>query len=113
MYPETKEAIRRTLQVCQILWSMDVYEYIRLLEITDKIEFPNRHSIAVSLQEKFKDEVISNEEFERLIDAALIEELRIKYSEAAIEAGFDAGQGLAMLEYAAILRDLEDGYEEL
>jgi hypothetical protein len=112
MYPETKEAVRRTLRVCQILWSMDDCEYIRLLEATDKIEFPNRHGIAVNLQEKFKDEVINNEEFEHLVDAALIEELRIKYSEVAIEAGFDAEQGLAMLEYAAILRDLEDGYEE-
>jgi hypothetical protein len=113
MYPETKEAVRRTMRVCQILWSMDPEEYKELLLVTDEIKFPSRDEIAIRLRERFKDEMIGDEEFARLIDAELIEELRTKYSDAAIDAGFDAEQGLAMLEYAAILRDLEDdGYEE-
>ena len=113
MYPETKEAVRRTMRVCQILWSMDPDEYQRLLEATDAVEYPTRNMITVRLRERFRDEVIGDDEFARLVDAELIEELRTRYSDAAVAAGFDAEQGLAMLEYAAILRDLEDdGYEQ-
>lgn len=113
MYPETKEAIRRTMRVCRTLWSMDPEDYACLLAVTDAIEFPNRPEIEARLRERFKDEVIGDEEFERLVDAELIEELRTRYSDAAVDAGLDAEQGLAMLEYAALLRDLEDdGYEQ-
>jgi len=113
MYPETKEAVRRTMRICQILWSMDPEEYIRLLEATDAIGFPSRDEIGARLRERFKDEVIGDDEFARLVDAELIEELKTRYSDTAVDAGFDPEQGLAMLEYAAILRDLEDdGYEE-
>jgi len=114
MYPETKEAVRRTMRVCQILWSMDSDEYIELLEATNAITFPSRDEIAARLRERFKDEMIDDEEFARLVDAELIEDLKTRYSDVAVDAGFDPEQGLAMLEYAAILRDLEDdGYEEL
>ncbi len=112
MYPETKEAVRRAMRVCQILWSMDPEEYALLLEATDAIPFPTKEEIGLRLRDRFKDEVISGEEFARLVDAELVEELKARYSDAAVDAGFDAEQGLAMLEYAAILRDLEDdGYE--
>lgn len=113
MYPETKEAVRRAMRVCQILWSMDPEEYSRLLEATDAVEFPTRGGVAARLRERFRDEVIGDDELARLTDAELVEELRTRYSDAATAAGFDAEQGLAMLEYAAILRDLEDddGYE--
>ena len=111
MFAETKEAVRRTIQVCQVLFSMDPDDYGRLLEVTNSITFPDRNEVAKVLRGKFKDEVISEEEFVGLIDAALVEELQTKYSDAAVEAGFDAEQGLAMLEYAAIIKDLEeDGY---
>lgn len=108
MYPETKEAVRRAMRVCQILWSMDPEEYVRLLEATDAVPFPTKEEIGLRLRERFKDEVIGEEEFARLVDAELVEELRTRYSDAAVDAGFDAEQGLAMLEYAAILRDLDD-----
>jgi hypothetical protein len=101
------------MRVCQILWSMDPEEYDRLLLATDAIVFPSREEIALRLRERFQDEMIGDEEFARLVDAELVEDLRTRYSDAAVAAGFDAEQGLAMLEYAAILRDLEDdGYEQ-
>lgn len=100
------------MRICQILWSMDPEEYIRLLEVTDAIEFPNKDEISKRLHERFKDEMIGDEEFAQLVDAELVEDLRTRYSDAAVDAGFEAGLGLAMLEYAAIIRDLDDGYEE-
>jgi len=114
MYPETKEAVRRAMRVCQILWGMDSEEYVRLFEVASAVEFPTRNIIATRLRERFRDEVIGDEEFACLVDAELIEELKTRYSNAAVAAGFDAEYGLAMLEYAAILRDLEDddGYED-
>ena len=96
------------MRVCQALWSMDPEEYDRLLLATDAIVFPSRKEIALRLRERFKDEVIGDEEFARLVDAELIEDLRTRYSETAVAAGFSAEHGLAILEYAAILSDLED-----
>lgn len=111
MYLETKEAVKRTISMCQILFSMDLEDYIELLEITNLIKFPTREEISKNICERFKDEVIDEDKLSHLIDAELIEELKNRYSEAAIDAGFTAEQGLAMLEYAAILKDLDDdGY---
>jgi len=114
MYPETKEAVRRAMRVCRILWGMDPEEYDRLLKETDAIEFPSRSEITERLHDRFRDEVIGGEEFANLVEAELVGELKTKYSKAASDAGLDPEQGLAMLEYAAILRDLEDedGYGE-
>jgi hypothetical protein len=108
MYPETKEAVRRAMGVCRVLWSMDPEDYVRLLEATDAVDFPSRAAIEAGLRDKFRDEVIGDEDFARLVDAAILEDLKTRYSDAATEAGFEAEQGLAMLEYAAIMRDLED-----
>lgn len=108
MYQETKEAVKRTLRICRILWGMDQDEYDSLLDATNAVVFPDRNEIAARLRERFKDEMLGDEELARLVDAELIEELRARYSDAAVDAGFDAEHGLAMLEYAAILRDLED-----
>jgi hypothetical protein len=92
---------------------MEPEEYDRLMLATDRIEFPTRDAIAAHLRERFGDEVIADNEFACLVDAELVEELRARYSEAAMGVGLDAEQGLAMLEYAAIIRDLEDdGYGE-
>lgn len=91
---------------------MDQEEYDSLLEATNAVAFPDRCEISARLRERFKDEMLGEDELARLVDAELIEELRTRYSDAAVDAGFDAEHGLAMLEYAAILRDLEDdGYE--
>jgi len=92
---------------------MDQDEYNRLLAATDTITFPNRDDISERLRERFRDESLNDDELSSLVDAELVEELRILYSDAAENAGLDPEQGLAMLEYAAILRDLDDGYGEL
>lgn len=111
MYSETKEAVKRAINVCQILFSMDFEDYTMLLEATNLVNFPTREEVLKSLCERFKDEIIDEKELSHLVDAELIEELKNRYSEAAVDAGFTTEQGLAMLEYAAILKDLEDdGY---
>ncbi len=110
MYPETKEAVRRAIQVCQTLWTLTPEEYEQLLLATDAIKLPKREEIVARLKERFRDEMIVEEEFDQLVDAELLEELKTRYSCAATNCGFEEGYGLAMLEYAAILSDLEDSY---
>lgn len=111
MYPETKEAVRRTLRICRLLWGLDREDYDELMRATGDLRFPDRSQVAARLRERFKDEVIGDEEFAQLVEAEILEELKTIYSDAALEIGLDAEHGLAMLEYAAIMRDLEDdGY---
>jgi len=112
MYQETKDAVRRTLRVCRLLWSLDQDDYDGLMRDTCELTLPDRNQVAVRLRERLKDEMISEEEFAQLVEGEILEEIKTMYSNAALERGLHADYGLAVLEYAAIMKDLgDDGYE--
>lgn len=107
MYPETKRAVRRVLRVCEILWGLPPDEYQCLLAATDAIELPDRPSIVKHAQALLGNEA-DPDEVGRAADDMLLKELKRRYAAAAEGAGFDCEHGLAMLEYATILMDIEE-----
>lgn len=110
MYPETKRAVRRVLRVCEILWGLPPDEYQRLLAATDAVDLPNRPAI-VKRAEAILGSEADPDEVERAADDMLLKELKKRYAAAAENAGFDREHGLAMLEYATILMDMDEGNE--
>lgn len=107
MYPETKRAVRRVLNVCEILWSLPSDEYQCLLAATDAIELPDRSSIVKRAETALGDGADADE-VARTADDMLLKELKRRYASAAESAGFRREHGLAMLEYATILMDIKE-----
>lgn len=107
MYPETKRAVRRVLRICDTLWSLEPENYHRLLAATDAVKLPGRPD-AVKRAQASLGEGCDPDEASRLADDILVKELKRRYIEAAEEAGFDQEHGIAMLEYATILMDLDE-----
>lgn len=107
MYPETKRAVRRVLKICDILWSLDEDDYMELLLATDAVELPDREAMTKTAAAALEEEA-DPEELSRATDDLILKELKRRYAEAAEEAGFDREHGLAMLEYATLLMDLEE-----
>jgi hypothetical protein len=107
MYPETRRAVRRVLRICDILWSLDEREYADLLCATDAVEMPDRQE-AVKKASEILGENPDPGELSKTADDLILKELRGRYVEAARQAGFGSEHGLAMLEYATMLMDLDD-----
>lgn len=96
MYDETRRAVRRALDIGKILFGLGQERYEQLVNITKDIPPPTKEEIQV-----LKDQGLSlNEAIEGWFQKA--------YSSAAVEAGFEERHGLAMLAYAALLKDMEE-----
>jgi TRAP-type C4-dicarboxylate transport system substrate-binding protein len=90
MFIETKVAVRKTIEVCKILFFMSQEDYNKLIEETQKIIFPTAEEInSLSYQQE---------------EAASIL-LKEKYKRAALNIGLDEKYGLAILEYLSLLED--------
>ena len=92
MYNETKLAVRKAISACRVLFSMDKREYARLLEISSQVKIPTYEDLLhYDIPQK----------------EAFVEELKKRYKEAAVNAGFTEEQGIAMLNYAALQKGLK------
>ena len=107
MYPETKRAVRRVLRVCELLWSLPSEDYQLLLEATNAVEMPDRPSLVKRAKASLGEEADADE-IARMTDDLILKELKRRYAMAAEVAGLEPEHGLAMLEYATILMDLND-----
>ena len=95
MYEETKKAVRKAFQIGKIIFSLGPEKYSILLKTVASV----RHPSTKELQSYLDDGVC--------LEDALIMELKTRYKTAALRAGFTERQGLAMLEYAAMLEELK------
>ena len=94
MTDETKAAVRKAFNVGRILFFMGSNKYNKLLKATSEVR------LSKTKVDSFIKEGRSTEE-------AMVYVLRDMYGEAAISAGFTRKQGIAMLEYAAMLEELK------
>ena len=96
MYEETKKAIKKVLQVSKIIFTLGEDKYNKLLKAVGSIKHPTQKELKPYLDDGL------------CLEDALITELKYRYMTAAVEAGFTKRQGLAVLEYAAILEELKN-----
>lgn len=95
MYDETKKAVEKAFKIGKIIFSLGPDRYNQLLKVTQSIRFPTNKDLTPYLKDGF------------CLEDALITELKRRYMEIAERAGFTKKQGLAMLEYAAMLEELK------
>lgn len=96
MYEETKIAVKKAFEVGRILFSLGIEKYNKLLEITKKIKAPSLEEL-----NKYVESGLS-------VEDAFIFVLKDRYKKAAVSAGFTERQGLAMLDYAAMLEEMDN-----
>jgi hypothetical protein len=95
MCEETKIAVIKAFEIGKIIFSIGKERYSLLLKVTSSVKYPT------------KSELVDYIEEEGLCrDDAAILELKRRYREVAVNAGFTEEQGLAVLEYASMLEDL-------
>lgn len=96
MFEETKLAVKKAFEIGRTLFLMGSKKYNELLHITSRVRPPTIQEINVYVEDGFT------------MEDAIIEILRDRYKQAALDNGFTEQQGLAMLEYAAMLEELKD-----
>jgi len=96
MYSETKVAVKKAFEIGKIIFSLGGERYSELLKAVSSVHPPTREELSRYL--------IDGVPFED----ALIIEIKKRYKRAAIKAGFTERQGVAMLEYAALLKELQN-----
>jgi hypothetical protein len=96
MYNETKLAVKKAFDISKRLFFMGYENYLKLLETTSKVAMPTEKEVASYVEDGLPAE------------DAQIAALKEKYKQAAVEAGFTEDQGLAMLEYAAMLEEMKE-----
>ncbi|MFA5048346.1 MAG: hypothetical protein WC516_04985 [Patescibacteria group bacterium] len=94
MYEETKSAIKKAFEIGRALFFMGPKRYSELLSATSKVKPPTIQELNTYVEDGW------------VMEDAVIEILRERYKQIAIESGFTEKQGLAMLEYAAMLEEL-------
>jgi len=94
MYNETKVAVRKAFEVGKLLFSIGGKKYMTLLNATSKIKPPIKEELEQYLKEGAS------------LEDAIIKEMKKRYKDAALSAGFEAKHGVAMLEYAALLEEI-------
>jgi len=110
MWPETKEAVRRAFWICEMLWGLPDDKYGRLLKETGAVKFPTKTEVRQAVIDDLAEKSLNLEleEVQVLIEDRIIAELKSSYAAAGESAGLTADHGLAMLEYVALLKELED-----
>ena len=96
MFEETKTAVLKAFEVGKVLFKMGAEKYNKLLEATIKIKPPTIEELEVYIEGGM------------VMEDAMIEVLKERYVEAALNAGFTKEQGLAMLSYAAMMEEIDD-----
>ena len=96
MYEETKIAIKKAFEIGRELFLMGAQKYTELLAATSRVRPPTIQETNVYVEDGMS------------LEEAIIEILRERYIQAAQDAGFTEDQGLAMLEYAAMLEEMND-----
>lgn len=94
MYNETKIAVRKAFDIGRTLFFMGPRKYKELLNITERIRPPTTKDISELVKSGMS------------LEDAMISLLKERYIKAAVQAGFSEEQGIAMLEYAAMLEEL-------
>jgi hypothetical protein len=97
MYDETKFALRKALEIGKTLFSLGGERYSILIDAVEKIRPPTRDDLSIRLEGGAS------------LEDAIIAEMRDRYAHAAVAAGFEERHGFAMLEYAALLEELNNG----
>lgn len=95
MYDETRKAVRTALDIGKTLFGLGPEKYQKLVEATRNVQPPTREEI-----QELKEQGMS---FGEAVEGWF----RKAYATAAVEAGFGEEHGLAMLTYAALLKDME------
>lgn len=96
MYEETKKAVKKAFQVSKVIFSLGPDRYSQLLQAVGSIRYPVSNDLKPYLEDGL------------CLEDALITELKRRYMSAAVQAGFTKRQGIAMLEYAAMLEELKE-----
>lgn len=96
MYSETKLAVKKAFDISKRLFFMGYEDYLKILEATSKVGLPSKEEILSYVEEGLPEE------------DAPIAVLKEKYKQVAVKAGFTEDQGLAMLEYAAMLEEIKE-----
>jgi predicted NACHT family NTPase len=94
MYDETKYAVKQALWASKVLFTMDRENFNRLVRITNNIDAPSNDDI----QKLIEDNSLTKQE-------AIALWFKNNYSIAAVNAGFSKEQGIAMLKYAALIKE--------
>ena len=96
MYNETKNALKKAFEISKKLFFIGPKKYSILLNATSSIRSPSK--------EELEEHTSKGKELEEAMEIVLKE----KYGRAAIGAGFTRSQGIAMLEYAAMLEEINE-----
>lgn len=94
MYDETRRGIRRALEIGKVLFSLGPERYEKLVEATSKISPPSKEDLSQLTEQMDFNEAVATW-------------FRQAYIKAATDAGFEEKHGIAVLSYAALLKDLE------
>ena len=95
MYGETKRALKKAFEICNLLYSLGD-KYNELKKQTEKINCPTEKEIK---------HLISNSV--DLKQATAIE-LRERYKQAAININLNEKYGIALLEYISLLEEMSE-----
>jgi hypothetical protein len=95
MYDETKKAVEKAFQIGKVIFGLGKERYGQLLKAVSSVRHPSNKDLKPYLNDGL------------CLEDALIVELKRRYKSAALQAGFTERQGLAMLEYAAMLEELK------
>lgn len=94
MYSETKKAVKKAFEIGQIIFGLGKTKYTELLNITNKISAPTIREL---------------EQYDCPMEEAIVIELKKRYTNAAKSVGLTEKEGMAMLEYAVFIQELDDG----
>lgn len=108
MWPETKQAVRKAIWVCEVLFSLPPDDYGRLLEATGDVQIPPRSEVKEKVITSLGDEVVDEKTLDLLTNDAMLNEMRRLFEEAAVSVGLTSTHGKAVLEFTALLKDLGD-----
>ena len=97
MFDETKIAVKKAFAIGKIIFSLNGKQYMKLLKAVSNIKPPTKDEISIYLLDGIS------------LEDAIIREMRERYKTVAVSVGFKEKHGIAMLEYAAMLSELNDG----
>jgi len=95
MNNETKVALKKAFKIAKIIFGLGDKQYSKLLQAVSKVNFPKDHELKAHIADGLCHE-----------DAIGLE-LKFRYENAAVAAGFTKKQGFAMLQYASLLKEIK------
>ena len=96
MYNETRRAVRRAFDIGKVIFSLSEEDFENLVDATNKIPPPTKEQLHSLMSKDIS--------FEDAVGVWL----RKAYAQAAFGIGLKEEHGLAMLAYAALLKELEE-----